>query len=393
MERPRRLSAAFVKTINTPGQYGDGRGGFGLYLRVHGTATGQLSKSWAQRLRFEGQPFNLGLGSYPVVTLAAARERALANARLVEEGTDPRIKQAAIPTFADAVERTITIQRARWKPGSKTETQLRRILDVYALPRLGRKPVDAITPADVICIVGQLALAKPETARKLRNALSAVFKWAVAEGLRESNPADGNIANALPRMGVNEHRRAIPHGQIAGAVRIVRESGAWLGTKLALEFLILTAARSGEVRNATWEEIDLERATWTVPADRMKGGRVHRVPLPVRALEILAEARPLGDGEGLIFPSSRGKALSDGTLSKALRDNRIPAVPHGFRSTFRDWCAENNVDRQVAESALAHAVGDATESAYLRSDVFELRRDVMERWADYVTPALETLTA
>ena len=248
MQRPKRLSAAFVKTVNQPGRYGDGRGGFGLSLMVRQTASGGLAKSWAQRLRFDGQPFNIGLGRYPLVALSEARNRALNNARLVEDGTDPRVQVASTPTFAEAVERTIEVLRAGWKPGSKTEKLLRRILEQHAIPQLGRKRVEAITPADVIAIVGPLALEKPETARKLRNSLSAVFKWAVAEGLRESNPADANIANALPRMGVNQHRRALPHAKVSDAIKTVRESGAWLGTKLGMEFLVLTATRSGEMR-------------------------------------------------------------------------------------------------------------------------------------------------
>ena len=385
MQRPKRLSAAFVKTVNQPGRYGDGRGGFGLSLMVRQTASGGLAKSWAQRLRFDGQPFNIGLGRYPLVALSEARNRALNNARLVEDGTDPRVQVASTPTFAEAVERTIEVLRAGWKPGSKTEKLLRRILEQHAIPQLGRKRVEAITPADVIAIVGPLALEKPETARKLRNSLSAVFKWAVAEGLRESNPADANIANALPRMGVNQHRRALPHAKVSDAIKTVRESGAWLGTKLGMEFLVLTATRSGEMRVATWDEMDLDAATWIIPEERMKSGREHRVPLSGRALEILAEARPLSDGEGLIFPSSNGRRMSDGTLSKLLRENGVDAVPHGFRSSFRDWCAETNVDRQVAESALAHVVGNATEAAYLRSDVFGLRRALMESWSRYVS--------
>ena len=147
----------------------------------------------------------------------------------------------------------------------------------------------------------------------------------------------------------------------------------------------MTAARSGEVRNADWKEIDLDARTWTVPASRMKAGREHRVPLSEGALDVLEAARSLSEGEGLIFPSLRGKAMTDSTMSKALRENKVEANPHGFRSSFRDWCAEQNIDRQVAESALAHAVGNATEAAYLRSDMFGLRRAAMDGWAAYLT--------
>ena len=384
MERPKRLSATFVKGVSAPGRYGDGRGSFGLSLLVKESKTGRLSKSWSQRLRDHGKPFNIGLGAFPVVSLAKARELALANAQTIEEGIDPRDK-ATVPTFAESVERTIEILRPQWKVGSKTEKQMRYLLGEYALPVIAQKPIDAIVPLDIIGLVGPLALDKAETARKLRVQLNQVFKWAVSQGLRGDNPADGNISNALPKMGVNQHRRALPHGEVAAAVRAVRRSGAWPGTKLALEFLVLTATRSSEIRLATWDEVDWQTSTWTVPAERMKSTREHRVPLCRRAMEILHEARDLGDSEGLVFPSPRGKALSDGTIGKLLKENGFECVPHGFRSSFRDWCAEQNVERQLAETALAHTVTNQTEAAYFRSDVFDLRRQLMESWSSYLT--------
>ena len=385
MERPRRLSAAFVKTVSAPGRYGDGRGGFGLSLLVKATTTGRASKSWSQRLRIHSQPFNLGLGGYPLITLAEARSRALANARAVEEGIDPRVKVTAVPTFQEATERTIEILRPNWKPGSKTEKQLRYLIAEYALPRIGKKPVDAITPGDVLGFLAPLAVGKPETARKLRVQLNQVFKWAVSQGLRADNPADQSISHGLPKMGTKQHRKALPYNEVAAALDTVRNSRAWVGTKLALEFLALTAARSGEVRLATWAEMNLESATWTVPPGRMKAQREHRVPLSDRAVQILTEARLLGGGEGLVFPSTNGgKPPSDGTLSKLLRENGIQAVPHGFRSSFRDWAGETNQPRQLAESALAHRVGDATEASYFRSDLFELRRPLMDAWDRYL---------
>ncbi len=383
MDRPKRLSAAFVKTVNTPGRYGDGRGGFGLSLLVKASSTGRLAKSWAQRLRINGQPFNIGLGSFPIVTLARARELALANARAVESGADPRVKASAIPTFADCLERTITVLRPGWR-NPKTEKNLRAVMAEYVLPVVARKPIDGITPADVLRFLAPLALNKPAIAKKAKMGLSQTFKWAIAQGLRADNPANQNIAAGLPKLSTKEHHRALSFGEVGGALQTVRNSGAWLGTKLAFQFLVLTAARSGEVRLSTWSEIDLKVALWTIPADRMKSGREHRVPLSADAMSVLERARELSDGTGLIFPSSRGKTLTDSTISKLLRENRIDAVPHGFRSSFRNWCAEQNIDRQVAESALAHTVGDATEAAYLRSDMLALRRAAMDAWAAYL---------
>ena len=389
MERPRRLSAAFVQTITATGRYGDGRGGLGLSLLVKYTIAGGLSKSWSQRLRIDGQPFNVGLGGFPRVTLAKARAKALANVRMVEDGIDPRVKPVTILTFAGAMESTIQVLRPGWK-SDKTEKQLRFLLGQYALPTLGKKPVDKISPSDILAVMVPLALEKPATAGKLKAQLGQVFKWSIAHGHRTDNPADQNINAALPSLSTREHRKALPYDDVPGAVKTIRESSAWLGTKLAFEFLVLTACRSGEVRLAQWDEIDLEGGVWTIPGHRMKSSREHRVPLSDRAMNILTEAATLGDGRGLVFPSPTGKALSDDTLSKMVRQNGIPAVPHGFRSSFRNWCAEANIDRQTAESALAHSLGDATETAYLRSDLFALRRAAMDGWAKHLDGASAT---
>ena len=191
--------------------------------------------------------------------------------------------------------------------------------------------------------------------------------------------------NAFKAPASSQHFRALPHGEVAGAVAAVRASLAWIGTKLAFEFLVLTAARSGEVRLATWNEIDLDAALWTVPGTRMKAKREHRVPLCGRALEILNQARTLSDGLDLVFPSPRGKPLWDMTLSKLVKEQGIAAVAHGFRSTFRDWAAERtNHPREVIEAALAHVVSNQTEAAYARSDLFERRRRLMDDWAVYL---------
>ena len=383
MQRPKRLSAVFVKTVNTPGRYGDGRGGFGLSLLVKESSTGRFAKSWSQRLRINRQPFNVGLGGYPIVTLARARELALENARAVEAGGDPRVKPETVPTFSECVDRAVDVMRPNWKH-PRTEQQLRFFLTKHALPHIGRKAIDQITPGDVLEFLAPLAISTPASARKTKAALRQVFQWSIAQGLRQGNPADANISPALPRLTAKEHHRALPFGEVGRALETVRNTGAWTGTKLAFEFLVLTAARSGEIRLAEWSEIDLQAATWTIPAARMKSGRDHRVPLSAGAMAVLDAARGLSDG-GLVFPSINGKPLTDSTISKLLRENGIAAVPHGFRSSFRDWCAESNIDRQVAESALAHSVGDATEAAYLRSDVLALRRAAMDAWGGFLT--------
>ena len=388
MKRPKHLSAAFVRSVTRSGRFGDGHGGFGLSLLVKPMENGRLSKTWSQRLRINGRAVNVGLGSYPVVTLAEARAKALANRRTVAQGGDPR--GGGIPTFEQAAEKVIAVFRASWRPGGGSETQWRNSLERYAFPRIGRKRVDQITTADVMAVLlaDDLWNRKRETARRVRQRIGTVMKWAVAQGYRQDNPAGDAIGAALPRNGGRqEHFRALPHTEVAGALDKVRASNAWLGTKLAIKYMVLTASRPGETRLARWEEIDLEVATWTVPAERMKGGREHRVPLSPQAVQVLAEAREIADGSGLIFPSVTGRAMVNVTMTKLLGELGIAAVSHGFRSSFRDWAAEEtNHPREVIKAALAHVVQNRVEAAYRRTDLFERRREVLERWGDYLWP-------
>ena len=384
MIRPKQLSAAFVKTVTRPGRYGDGRGGHGLSLLVKPTTTGRLSKTWSQRLQVEGKAVNMGLGSYPVVTLAHARKKALANRRAVAQGSDPR--GSGVPTVAEAAERVIAIHRESWRPGSKSEAQWRASLRDYVLPRLGSKPVGQVTTSDVLAVLVPIWSGKRETARRVRQRIGAVMKWAVAEGYREDNPAGDVIGAALPRhRSLTQHFPALPHDEVAGALATVRASGAWVGTRLAFEFLVLTAARSGEVREARWEEIDFESGTWRVPGERMKSGHLHRVPLSRPVLAVLVEARGIRDGRGLVFPAVNGRSLSAMTMTKLVRGLGIDAVPHGFRSSFRDWAAEEtDHPHDVIEAALAHVIRNKVEAAYMRTDLFERRRRLMEDWAAYL---------
>lgn len=385
MERPTTLTAAFVRTVSQPGRYGDGRGSCGLYLRVHATANGRISRNWGQRIRIGGQITNLGVGSYPAVTLATARGRAIKNAQLIAEGDDPRTPVAAIPTFADAAEIVLGIHAEGWKDGGRQSGIWRASLETYAYPIIGGKLVSEITTADVMTILAPIWTAKRETAMRLRRRMSAIFKWAVAQQYRADNPAGDAIGAALPKTGARvSHQRALPHAEVAGALATIRDTGAWPATKLAFELLVLTATRSGETRLATWDEIDLDNRVWTIPAERTKTAAEHRVPLSDAALDVLTAARDLSDGAGLIFPSPRGKVLSDSTISKLVKENGIAAVPHGFRSSFRDWCGDSAVAREVAEACLAHQVGNAVELAYARSDLYQRRVEVMQAWADYV---------
>ena len=387
MRRPQRLSASFVKTVNAPGRYGDGRGGHGLSLLVKPMRAGGFSKSWSQRILINGRPTNIGLGGYPIVTLAEARRAVIANRRAVVQGRDPRA--GGVPTFEEAAEKVIAMHEPTWKDGARSAAIWRSSLRDYAMPQLGKKTVDAITTADVMAVLVPIWSTKRETARRVRQRIGAVMKWSVAHRYRQDNPAGDAIAEALPRdgMAAKTHHRALPHGEVGAAVDKIRASGAYRATVLAFEFLVLTASRSGEVRGARWDEFDIESATWTVPASRMKMARPHRVPLSTRALKVLEEARELSDRADLAFPSPTGRMLSDSTISKLVRENGIGCVPHGMRSSFRDWAAEcSDAPREVCELALAHVNSDRVEAAYRRSDLFEKRRELMEEWAAYIAP-------
>ena len=384
MKRPRILSAAFVRTVNQPGRYGDGRGGYGLSLLVKPRSNGRLSKTWSQRVRLHGRVTNIGLGAYPIVSLSEARKKALANRRTIEKGLDPR--GSRVPTFSQAADKVIAIHAAGWKPGGKSERQWRASLATYVYPRLGDMAVDGVTTADVMACLVPIWHTRPETARRIRQRIGAVMKWAIAQGYRADNPAGDAIAAALPtNTARRRHHPALPHADVGASITTIQASAAYPTTVLAFEFLVLTACRSGEVRGALWEEIDLDAATWTIPAARMKSARPHRVPLPQRALELLAEADKYRDRSGLVFPSPTGREISDATLSKLLRENDIPAVPHGYRSSFRDWAAElTDTPREICELALAHVNNDRVEAAYRRSDLFDHRRQLMQNWAQYL---------
>ena len=379
-----RLTDRFVRSAK-PGKYSDGHG---LILRVMPSG----SKQWVQRLVIRGKRHDLGLGGYPLVALADVRIAAFENRRIARAGGDPRAlrRKSEVPTFAEAVESVIAIHRPGWKDGNKSEDQWRSTLRRYAMPTIADMPVDGIDPAHVMEILVPIWHEKHVTAQRVRQRVGAVMAWSIAQGYRRDNPAADAIAAALPKSanGAKKHHAALPYSEVADAVARIRTSEAGMLVKLAFEFLILTATRSGEVRGAEWGEVDLEGRVWTIPAVRTKRSRDHRVPLSGRAIEILHEARAFADRSGLVFPPARrAKAMSSAMFSDLLKDLGIECVPHGFRSSFRDWCSQTDVPRDVAEAALAHEVRGRTERAYLRSDQFERRRRLMEEWAIFVDNA------
>lgn len=390
--KARELSPPEVRRLVKPGRWSVG-GVDGLALQVTGTG----ARSWVLRLTLAGKQREMGLGSFPTVTLADAREKARVCRTQVDTGEDPiarrlsAVRAAAaerglMQTFAKTAEAYIAQHEKSWK-STKHAAQWTATLRTYAYPVLGSLLVRDITAAHVIQAVESIRATKTETATRVRSRIELVLDFATARGLRQGpNPARwrGNLDAALPKaskVAKVEHHAAVA---VADAptfmARLMQQSG--MGAR-ALEFLILTAARSGEVRGATWSEIDLEAALWVVPAARMKGGREHRVPLSGHALTLLQTVGPRKPDD-CVFPGQRG-LLSDMSLTAVLRRMKVVATAHGFRSTFRDWVSEcTSHPSEVAEMALAHAVGDKVEAAYRRGDLLAKRATLMEDWARFL---------
>ena len=380
-----KLTDAKIRKESKPGRYPDGNN---LHLRIWPSG----SKSWVQRLMVGGKRIDLGLGPYPVVSLAEARRKALEKLALAKAGGNPLSekreaeKQETMPTFESLARQHIAENRHSWR-NAKHASQWLSTLETYAFPYIGHIKVNELTRKQVVDSLSPVWHTKAETARRVRQRIRAVMDRAIALEYADNNPAGDAINGALTKMPrLRAHHRAAPYVELPEALRTVRESTASAQVKLAFEMLALTACRSGEVRGMTWSEVDLNSATWTIPAERMKAGRPHKVPLARRALEILGEVRTISDGNGLVFPAPRsGGILSDMAFTQVLRRLGLDFVPHGLRSSFRDWAAEQtNAPHAVMETVLAHTVGNSTEQAYFRSDLFDLRRGLMEKWGAYL---------
>ena len=347
------------------------------------------------RISIHGCRREIGLGAFPAIGLAQARNLAAVNRTAVAEGRDPLAekreakRKTAIPTFRQASEPTFEANRPRWRNGKHTVSWW-QTLERHALPILGDMPVDNIGREDVLRVLTPIWGVRMETARRVRQRIRTVLRWCMAHGYVEHNVAGEAIDGALPPMPrLKAHLRALPYQEVAAALETVDASGANLASKLCLRFLILTAARSGEARGAAWDEIHEETREWRIPGSRIKSGLEHRVPLSHAAVDVLERARPLRDKSRLIFPSSvkPGHPMSDMTLTQVLRKTGLAhrATVHGFRSAFRDWAAEcTSAPHAVMELSLAHTVGSSVEQAYARSDLIEKRRVLMQTWADFL---------
>ena len=362
----------------------------GLYLQCKNGGA-----SWILRIRVDGKRRDMGLGSFHDVSLEEARDKCAELRKSIRQGNDPledkrRAKQermiarAKALTFAECVEAYLETHEDSWK-NPKHRQQWRNTLTDHALPAFGELPVGAVDTGLVMQCLEPIWKAKTETASRLRGRIEQVLDWATVRGYRQGeNPArwKGHLDKLLPakaKIQKTEHHAALGYTEIGGFMLALRQMDG-IGAQ-ALEFTILTAARSGEVRGAIWTEIDMDAALWVIPADRMKAEREHRIPLSKRAMELLL-ATPRIAGTNLVFPGRRGP-MSDMTLSAVLkRMGRGDLTVHGFRSTFRDWAAEmTNYPREVAEMALAHTVGDKVEAAYRRGDLLRKRYRIMEDWA------------
>lgn len=379
------LSALKVKQVTKAGRYSDGQG---LYLVVSDTG----AKRWMLRLVVHGRRRDMGLGGAGLVSLAEARQLALQYRAIARNGGDPveerRKERTTVPTFAEAARQVHADAEATWK-NPKHAQQWINTLETYAVPHIGNMHLDHIRSADLLRVLSPIWLEKEETARRVRQRLKTVFDWAKASGYRTTdNPVDG-IEKGLPKQtGKQKHHAAMPAADVPAFVQgLQRKDTRGLIGRRAFELLILTATRTSEVLNAEWPEFDPSTALWIIPAERMKAEREHRIPLPQRAVEIITEMRELGLKGAHVFPGTKlDRPMSNMVFATMLKRLNVPYTAHGFRSSFRDWVAEDTeYPNEVAEMALAHSVGNKVEAAYRRGDMLERRKSMMEEWAEHLS--------
>lgn len=378
-----KLTALQIRNLKEPGRYSDG-GGLSLLLST------SLKGYWVLRATVKGRRRDIGLGTSDLMSLKEAREISLDMRRDIQRGIDPIAErqkdEIKIPTFAEAAKKVHIEQKAGWKNG-KHQEQWITTLEKYAFPILGKRLVDDIEGPLVRECLLPIWLKKPETARRVKQRIGMVLDWAYANGMRSTEAPMRSLSRALPRQPKQDkHFAAMPYQDVPAFLKHLHRRSSV--PRLALEFLILCASRSGEVRGAKLSEIDREAKLWTLPAERMKVGKEHSVPLSDSALDVLDRARPYyAECSDLIFPGQNVlKPLSDMTLLKILRYAELPFTVHGFRSSFRDWAAEQSrFPGEVAEAALAHTVANKVEAAYRRTNYLDKRREMMRDWSAFCT--------
>lgn len=378
----KRLSAIQVRTLKTPGRYTDGNG---LYLVVEPSG----NKHWVLRTMVQGKRRDIGLGGLSTVSLAEARESAYDKRKVARAGGNPiadrRAERRVIPTFSEAASIVHSEHSPSWK-NAKHADQWINTLTQYAFPFIGDIPVDRIDTPDVLKALSPIWLAKPETARRLRQRIGTVLDWAKASGFRSGDSPIEGVAKGLPKQtDRDQHHEALPYSDVSKFIAALRAIEAAESIRLAFELLILTATRTSEVLEAKWSEVDVKNKIWVIPPERMKAKREHRIPLTPRCIEIFKQARKLSGESVFIFPGrSAEKPLSNMVFLMVLRRMNLKVTAHGFRSSFRDWASEQtNFPRDVCEMALAHSIKDKVEAAYRRGDLFDKRRELMAAWAGF----------
>jgi len=382
-----KLNALAVKAAKEPGRYHDGDG---LMLDVKKSG----SASWLLRVQVNGKRRDFGLGSLRQLSLSQARERADEVRRQCRLGIDPvalkraeTSSQPTMPTFGEAAIMAYEEHKGGWR-NAKHKAQWISSLKAYAFPHFGHLAVDQVDGPAIRESLLPIWLSKPETARRVRQRIGAVLDWAFSKGFRQSEAPMRSVGKGLPRQPKKDsHFAALPYADVPALMAKLAQADS-VG-RVALRFLILTAARSGEVRGARWSELDLDAGIWTVPANRMKAGKTHMVPLSTPAIATLETARGWGrsDEHDIVFPGQRFAPMSDMTLAKVVRTaTTAKATVHGFRSAFRDWAAEcTDFAGDVVEAALAHTNTNRVEAAYRRTNYLEKRRGLMLMWANFVS--------
>ena len=418
MGRPSRLTRYFVEEVDQPGRYSDGRGGNGLSLRVRLSRDGKtINKTWEQRITVPGEDRvrTLGMGPYSNLKLTAAREIAAENVRLIKAAHPRRMlidrllddapeasglgpvdlntpqlsmnaPPPAVPTFSEVAETYIKAQAGRWKPESRTEKLNRALLANFAVLVIGNLPVNQVDSSHITDVLAPIWHTKAPSAKKLAGIIRSVMRFAVGKRYIADDPTDRALLGLGQQNHKTKHSGSIPYAEVSEALDYVRESKSYEDKKLALELLVLTATRTTEVRGMRRGEVDFNTFTWTIPADRMKGGLEHRVPLSRATTDLLVKVWKDGSADDLVFTAKDGAMLPlDGF--RQLFQRRYPeATPHGFRTSFRGWAAERTeYPREITAHAIAHVEGSESERAYVRTDFFEKRRALMADWAAFLT--------
>jgi len=378
------LTALKIKKLTIPGRYADGNN---LYLEVDKSG----ARRWTLRVTILGRRRDMGLGGISTVSLEEARELAYQYRKIARSGGDPileRQKNRGLQTtLIYCTKKVHEINLPTWK-NEKFAKQWLSSLEHHVFPTIGKLPISQVTSADILRVLTPIWNTKGDTAKKIKQRLRMIIKWARAQGYFQGDDPVELAEQALPKqLKSDDHHKSLEFEKLPEMISNLRKSKISLPTKLALEFTILSACRTSEVLNAKWEEIDLTKLIWSIPSERMKGGKVHQVPLTDRMTVILNDCKKLKTNNDLLFPSEiNGEALSNNTMRLALKKRlKIDATVHGMRSSFKDWASETtNFANEVSEMALAHTISNKTELAYRRRTLIEKRRQLMQKWSDYL---------